>query len=271
MLLITDSCTVYPGSCLLQCFLHFLTCIWGQRQMQGRLQPEPTYNCEMTRFVGQRGGVRRKGWKWQFRSWHYIALHFLTFVISIGDIGDKYRWQRWRATIWWSLQEGEQPRPLPGPSLLFLWFEAEINQNLWEWLSHSHPSVVKSSLSCLRLSSGQCPYVHIWHLTTTVPSLLANFVSKLLSSVFALKIHLNRDNKRNSLFRRFEWRFQENLGDHLRRNIQDKSRVTYTRILKWTLSPPSVPPARKLQLLTKCSYGHKAAPFSSVHNVTEVG
>ena len=61
---------------------------------------------------------------------------------------------------------------------------------------------------------------------------LANFVSKLLSSVFALKIHFNRNNKRNSLFLGLEWRFQENLGDHLRRNIQDKSRVTYTRILK---------------------------------------
>ena len=31
-----------------------------------------------------------------------------------------------------------------------------------------HPSVVKSSLSSLRLSNGQSPYVHIWHLTTTV-------------------------------------------------------------------------------------------------------
>ena len=36
---------------LLLCFLYFPTCIWGQRQMQGRLQPKPTYNCEMTQFI----------------------------------------------------------------------------------------------------------------------------------------------------------------------------------------------------------------------------
>ena len=58
----------------------------------------------------------------------------------------------------------------------------------------------------------------------------------ILSSVFTPKIHLNRDNKRNSLFRRLEWRFQENNEDHLLPNIRDKSRVTYTRILKWTVN-----------------------------------
>ena len=177
------------------------------------------------------------------------------------------------ATKLWSPQEGEQPVPLPGPSRDHVSFSfSGLKLKLIKIYDNYYLTPTRQLSSCPS-AVWDCPMdnVHMSIYDTWPLQLLANFVSKLLSSVFALKIHFNRDNKRNSLFRRFEWRFQGNIGKHLHCNVQDKSRVTYTRILKWTLSPPSVPPACKLQLLTKCSYRHKAAPFSSVHNVTEGG
>ena len=85
--------------------------------------------------------------------------------------------------------------------------------------------VVPQQFKIVQWTKSICPYMTLDHYSC-LPILSASFCH------LYLQIHFNRDNKRNSLFRRFEWRFQENIGKHLHCNVQDKSRVTYTRIPK---------------------------------------